>query len=140
MFEEEYPEFEFAYSDFSRASQAIGVGSYIDDDRYARIQQVLRKKDSSPREKFLEAVQLACYTSELAYNNRVYERIADQYPYPQYLNPKACVFAVAYCLENNLVNEPSFLDEENRKRFADEGLEILDLYRYASFISRLLRI
>lgn len=138
MFEDEYPELEFAYSDFSRASQAIGVGSYIEDERYAKIQQILRKKDISPREKFLEAVQLTCYTSELAYNNRVYERIADQYPYPQYLNPKACVFAVAYCIENNRVKESAFLDEDNRKRFTEEGLEILNLYRYATFLSRLL--
>ena len=138
MFEDEYPEFEFAYSDFSRAGQAIGVGSYLEDERYAKIQQILRKKDTTPREKFLEAVQIACYTSELSYNSRVYERIADQYPYPQYLSPKACVFAVVYCIEDNRVKESAFLDEGNRKLFAEEGLEVLNLYRYATFLSRLL--
>lgn len=130
MFEEEY-ELVSGFADFQRSSMAIGVGNII-GGKYTKLQQILRAKTLTPKEKFLEAVQLVCYTENIGFEEKTYDRIASLHPYPQYLNPKVCVYVVSNVLTNS--NEINLA-----KVKASTELQPLDVYRYALLISDLLR-
>ena len=130
------------YSDYSRVGQVIGgVGSLIGGPggKYSKIQQILRSKVLTPKEKFVESIQLVCYNDSLAFNQRIYDRIGEVYPYPQYLNPSACVLAITQCL--NPLDYTVKQDIFSNQKFIEslEETSPLDIYRYASFLSKILR-
>jgi hypothetical protein len=130
MFDEDY-ELVSGFADVQRSSMAIGVGNII-GGKYTKLQQILRAKFLTPKEKFLEAIQLVCYTEGIGYEERTYNKIATLHPYPQYLNPKACVYVVSNTLTpNNKINVD--------KVKASTEFQPLDIYRYSVLIAGLLR-
>jgi hypothetical protein len=129
------------YSDYSRVGQVIGgVGALIGGPggKYSKIQQILRSKVLTPKEKFVESIQLVCYNDSLAFNQRIYDRIGEIYPYPQYLNPKACVLAITQCLNSDYIIKQDIFSDPQFLESLDETSP-LDIYRYASFLSKILR-
>jgi hypothetical protein len=134
MFEDESV-LESGYADNARVGIVVGaVGSRV-GGKYSKIEQILRAQVLTPQEKFMEAVQLVCYTDEVAFDQITFDKIAHKHPYPQYLNPRACVFAV-----NNLLTRQNKVKsiEDIKEIKQDESINILDAYRYAVLISSLL--
>lgn len=129
MYDDEY-ELVGGYADLQRSQFGVGVGNIIEGDKYEKIQQILRAQELTPKEKFLEAVQMACYTEDLGFDPSIYEMIADQVKYPQYINAKACVYAVHY-----FNNKAAFKDASLLTKLEENNISLLDMYRYSVIVS-----
>lgn len=137
----EEPLFQSAFSDFERAGRSIGLGSImVGSDDIKRTQRQIRASSLSDTEKFLEEVQLFCYENKIAYNRELYEQIANGFPRPRFLSPSACVLAINYFItsENEIIRG-AFDDPSVTAILDEKEMEKTDLYRYAVFISKILR-
>ena len=139
MFDDEQ-ELVSGYADFQRASMAIGMGSAV-GGKYSKIEQILRAQALTPAQKFMEAAHLICWTDEIPFDSDAYEKISSKYRYPQYLNPRLCVFVVTSILKGN--SDIDFEKVKAKRKVADQSDSMsfhpLDVYRYATLISSLLK-
>jgi hypothetical protein len=117
------------YADIQRSQFGVGVGNII-DGKYKKIQQILRAQELTPTEKFLEAVQMVCYQEGIGFDSNIYEQIANKVKYPQYINPKACVYAVKF-----FRTKEDFKSAELLSKLEANEISVLDMYRYMAIVS-----
>lgn len=128
------------FSDISRASRQIGVGSVLVGGKYEALSRMIQRMGQTPKEKFMNAVQLICYEEELPFSESVYSTISDRYEHPDYLHPLVCVLVLNNgCIQGQGVNLEKFKDPIFLEKISDKQLDILDVYRYAHLISNLLQ-
>ena len=126
------------YADFERSSMAIGVGSII-AGKSSRIQQILRAQALSPKDRFMESVQYICYTENMSFNQDVFEMIASRFPRPQYLSARLCVYVVNILLFTAGQIRMRELSADSVKELTNNGILVLDAYRYGKMLLELLK-
>ena len=137
------PLFQSTFSDRERAGRSVGLGAITAGDQFQRAQRRIHRSELSEPERFVEDVERFCVENRIGFSEEtraVYETIAKRYPRPSFLNPGACVLAVTRALDaQNHVQRRAFADETVRDACEENDLTVLDLYRYATIISNLLR-